>query len=121
VRATARRRSAVTSPGEPTGAPFTYFDKGSMATISRFRAIAEIGSMRLTGFVAWLAWLGVHLVYIIGFKSRLTTLISWFVSFVGRGRAERTITEQQVFGRQAIERLAEIEAAATKRQGTDAA
>jgi NADH dehydrogenase len=48
-------------------------------------------------------------------------LISWAVSFIGRGRAERTITEQQVFGRQAIERLAEIEAAATKRQGTDAA
>ncbi|MCI1261291.1 MAG: NAD(P)/FAD-dependent oxidoreductase [Tetrasphaera jenkinsii] len=107
--------------GEPTGAKFTYFDKGSMATISRFRAIAEIGSIRLTGFVAWLAWLGVHLVYIIGFKSRLTSLISWAVSFIGRGRAERTITEQQVFGRQAIERLAEIEAAATKRQGTDAA
>ncbi len=101
--------------GEPTGAKFTYVDKGSMATISRFRAIAEIGRIRLTGFVAWLAWLGVHLVYIIGFKSRLTTLISWFVSFVGRGRAERTITAQQVYGRLALERLAEIEDVA----GTD--
>ncbi|MFN8098816.1 MAG: NAD(P)/FAD-dependent oxidoreductase [Dermatophilaceae bacterium] len=98
-----------TFAGEPTGARFTYFDKGSMATISRFRAIAEIGRIRLTGFVAWLAWLGVHLVYIIGFKSRLTTLISWFVSFIGRGRAERTITAQQVYGRLALERLAEIE------------
>jgi NADH dehydrogenase len=96
--------------GQQTGAPFSYFDKGSMATISRFRAIAEIKSLRLTGFVAWLAWLGVHLVYIIGFKSRLTTLISWFVSFVGRGRAERTITGQQIFARRAIERLRELEA-----------
>ncbi|MCA0180816.1 MAG: NAD(P)/FAD-dependent oxidoreductase [Actinobacteria bacterium] len=95
--------------GQPTGAPFEYFDKGSMATISRFRAIAEIKSIRLTGFLAWLAWLGVHLVYIIGFKSRLTTLISWFVSFIGRGRAERTITGQQVFARRAIERLQELE------------
>ena len=51
-----------------------------------------------------------HLVYIIGFKSRLTTLISWFVSFVGRGRAERTITGQQIFARRAIERLRELEA-----------
>jgi NADH dehydrogenase len=96
--------------GEPTGEKFVYFDKGSMATISRFRAIAEVKSIRLTGFLAWLAWLGVHLVYIIGFKSRLTTLISWLVSFIGRGRAERTITAQQVIGRRAIERLTEIEA-----------
>jgi NADH dehydrogenase len=95
--------------GEPTGQRFTYVDKGSMATISRFRAIAEIGRLRLTGFVAWLAWLAVHLVYIIGFKSRLTTLISWFVSFVGRGRAERTITRQQVYGRLALERLADLD------------
>ncbi|GAB4075654.1 NAD(P)/FAD-dependent oxidoreductase [Nostocoides australiense] len=91
--------------GKPTGAKFEYFDKGSMATISRFRAIAQIKSIRLTGFIAWLAWLAVHLVYIIGFKSRLTTLISWFVSFIGRGRAERTITQQQVFGRLALERV----------------
>ncbi|MEI2778207.1 MAG: NAD(P)/FAD-dependent oxidoreductase [Tetrasphaera sp.] len=95
--------------GEPTGARFTYHDKGSMATISRFAAIAEIGRIRLTGFIAWLAWLAVHLVYIIGFKSRLTTLISWLVSFVGRGRAERTITSQQVFGRRAIQRLGRLD------------
>jgi NADH dehydrogenase len=50
-------------------------------------------------------WLGVHLVYIIGFKSRLTTLLHWAVSFLGRGRSERTITEQQVFARRAIEQL----------------
>lgn len=94
--------------GQPTGAAFEYFDKGSMATISRFRAIAEVKSIRLTGFLAWLAWLGVHLVYIIGFKSRLTTLISWLVSFIGRGRPERTITRQQVVGRRAIEELEEL-------------
>jgi NADH:ubiquinone reductase (H+-translocating) len=47
----------------------------------------------------------VHLVYIIGFKNRITTLLHWAVSFLGRGRAERTVTEQQVFARNAIEQL----------------
>lgn len=91
--------------GRPSGRPFRYHDKGSMATISRFSAVASIGRLRLTGFVAWLMWLAVHLVYIIGFKHRVTTLLHWAVSFVGRGRAERTVTEQQIFARAAIRRL----------------
>ncbi len=89
--------------GEPVGMPFTYHDKGSMATISRFSAIAQIGRLRFTGFIAWVLWLGVHLVYIIGFKSRVTTLLDWAVGFLGRGRSERTVTEQQVFARLALE------------------
>ena len=84
---------------------FKYFDKGSMATISRFRAVALIGRFRLTGFVAWLMWLAVHLVYITGFKNRVTAVLHWFVSFLGRGRSERTATEQQIFGRSALQRL----------------
>ena len=91
--------------GKPPQRPFHYFDKGSMATISRFRAVAMIGRLRLTGFVAWLLWLGVHLVYITGFKNRVTALLHWAVSFIGRGRAERTSTEQQIFGRTALGRL----------------
>jgi NADH dehydrogenase len=96
-----RRRLA----GEPEDEAFSYFDKGTMATISRFSAVASIGPLRFGGFVAWLLWLGVHLVYIIGFKSRVTTLLHWAVSFLGRGRSERTITEQQLFARRAIEQL----------------
>jgi NADH dehydrogenase len=65
--------------------------------------VASIGRLRLSGFGAWLMWLAVHLVYIIGFKHRVTTLLHWAVSFLGRGRSERVATEQQVFGRQAIE------------------
>ncbi|HEY3529204.1 MAG TPA: NAD(P)/FAD-dependent oxidoreductase [Nocardioides sp.] len=91
--------------GKPPQKPFRYFDKGSLATISRFRAVALIGGLRLTGFVAWLLWLGVHIVYLTGFKNRVTALGHWAVSFVGRGRSERTATEQQLFGRQALERL----------------
>ncbi len=91
--------------GRETGQPFEYFDKGSMATISRFSAVANIGKLRFGGFIAWLLWLGVHLVYIIGFKSRITTLLHWAVSFLGRGRAQRTVTEQQVFARLAMQQL----------------
>jgi NADH:ubiquinone reductase (H+-translocating) len=85
--------------------PFKYFDKGSMATISRFSAVALVGKLRLTGFVAWLMWLGVHLVYLTGFKNRLGALGHWSVSFLGRGRSERTATEQQIFARAALQRL----------------
>ena len=91
--------------GTPPQKPFKYFDKGSMATISRFRAVAMIGRLRLTGFVAWLMWLAVHLVYITGFKNRVTAVLHWLVSFLGRGRSERTATEQQIFGRSALQRL----------------
>ena len=90
---------------KPSQGPFKYFDKGSMAIISRFRAVALIGKVRLTGVIAWLMWLGLHLVYITGFKSRVTALIRWAVSFIGRGRSERTTTEQQIFARSALERL----------------
>ena len=89
--------------GAPAG-PFHYFDKGSMATVSRFQAVASVGPVRLSGFIAWLMWLAVHLVYIIGFKHRLTTLLHWTVSFLGRGRSERVSTQQQIFGRQALAR-----------------
>ena len=85
--------------------PFKYFDKGSMAIISRFNAVAMVGKLRLSGFVAWLMWLAVHLVYITGFKNRVTALLHWFISFIGRGRSERTTTEQQIFAREALSRL----------------
>jgi len=90
---------------KPPQAPFKYFDKGSMATISRFRAVAMIGRVRLTGFLAWVTWLAVHLFYITGFKNRVTAVLHWLISFLGRGRSERTSTEQQIFARNAMARL----------------
>ncbi len=92
-------------PEDVAAEEFTYTDKGSMATVSRFSAVASIGPLKLSGFLAWVAWLAVHLVYIIGFKNQVTTLLHWAVSFVGRGRAERTVTEQQVFARNALAQL----------------
>ena len=89
---------------EPRG-PFRYRDKGNMATISRFSAVADIKNLKFEGFFAWVLWLVVHLMYIVGFKSRVTAVLHWVVSFLGRGRAERVATQQQVYGRLALEEL----------------
>jgi NADH dehydrogenase len=88
--------------GKETGQSFKYFDKGSLATISRFSAVASIGKVHLSGFPAWVVWVAVHLFYLVGFKSRVTTVLHWAVSFVGRGRSERVATQQQAFARRAI-------------------
>jgi NADH dehydrogenase len=89
---------------QPRG-PFHYRDKGNMATISRFSAVADIKNLEFEGFFAWVLWLVVHLMYIVGFKSRVTAVLHWVVSFLGRGRAERVATQQQVYGRLALEHL----------------
>ncbi|MDV7351735.1 NAD(P)/FAD-dependent oxidoreductase [Rhodococcus sp. NPDC019627] len=85
--------------------PFKYFDKGSMATISRFSAVAKVGKLEISGFIGWVAWLAIHLMYLVGFRSRLSTLLSWTVTFLGRGRAQMASTEQWVFARNAMEQL----------------
>jgi NADH:ubiquinone reductase (H+-translocating) len=74
--------------------PFHYVDKGNLATIGRARAVAEIKKLKLAGGIAWLAWLGVHLWYLIGFQNRLLVLIRWLFSFATRGRGARLITGQ---------------------------
>jgi NADH dehydrogenase len=74
--------------------PFKYFDKGSMATIGRSRAIAQAGAMKLTGFVAWLAWLFIHVVYLIGFRSRVVVIFTWAWSYLSYRRGARLITER---------------------------
>ena len=81
---------------KPDQKPFHYFDKGSMATISRFRAVASIGPWRFAGFIAWLLWLVVHVMYLVGFKNRVTTVLHWAVSFLGRGRAQRSVPMQMI-------------------------
>ena len=98
--------------GEPPGEPFKYFDKGSMATISRFHAVASVGErVHLAGFFAWLMWLAVHVMYLIGFKNRLTTMLHWAVSFIFRGRSQRTTTRQQIVARTLMARLESTEEA----------
>jgi NADH:ubiquinone reductase (H+-translocating) len=92
--------------------PFQYFDKGSMATVSRFSAVAKIGPLEFSGFIAWLMWLVLHLVYLVGFKSQITTLLSWTLTFLSSRRSQLTITEQQAFARTRLEQLAELAAEA---------
>jgi NADH:ubiquinone reductase (H+-translocating) len=84
-------------------APFKYHDLGTLAAISKNFAIAQRGTVRFAGFAAWLVWLFVHLTFLTGFKNRVTTLIHWVISFIGRGRAERTITVQEVLARRALQ------------------
>lgn len=96
--ATITRRLA----GDARTRRFRYHDRGSLATISRFRAVASIGRIRISGVPAWLLWLVVHLVWLTGFKNRVLVLAHWTVAFLSPGRAERAITEQQVFGREAL-------------------
>jgi NADH dehydrogenase len=90
--------------------PFKYFDKGSMATVSRYSAVAKVGPLEFGGFIAWLAWLFLHLVYLVGFRARLATAISWVGTFLGSQRGQLTITEQQAYARTRIEQLEEIAA-----------
>ena len=72
--------------------PFGYWDFGSMATIGRGKAVAVMGPMRLSGLAAWLAWLFVHLMNIIGFQNRLLVLVQWAWNYLSWNRAARLIT-----------------------------
>jgi len=83
--------------------PFRYRDLGSMATISRFRAVVSFKGIRLSGFLGWMAWLFVHLAFMTGFKNRLATIPRWAFTFIGNGRPQRTVTMQQVVARVAID------------------
>jgi NADH:ubiquinone reductase (H+-translocating) len=72
--------------------PFRYLDKGNVATIGRMKAVADIRGLRLSGTLAWLIWLFVHLFYLAGLQNRILVLIRWTASFVTRGRGARLIT-----------------------------
>jgi NADH dehydrogenase len=76
-----------------TAPPFRYLDKGNLATIGRAAAVADIKGIKLSGLVAWLTWLVVHLFYLVGFQNRLLVLIRWSFSFATRGRGARLISD----------------------------
>ena len=85
--------------GDAAAKPFRYRDLGSMATISRFRAIVSFRGIRVGGFIGWIMWAFVHLTFLTGFKNRWIALFKWLSSFVGASRDERTITAHQVSAR----------------------
>lgn len=71
---------------------FTYVDKGTMATIGRRRAIADIRGFRFKGLLAWLFWLGLHIFFLIGFRNRLSVVLGWFWAYLTPERSARLIT-----------------------------
>ena len=83
--------------GEPTKA-FRYRDLGSVATIGRFRAIVSVKGIHLSGFPGWVVWMFVHLAFLTGFGNRLTTMLRWLRSMIGRGRAEREFSTAHTGG-----------------------
>jgi NADH dehydrogenase len=86
-RLVAARLSGRREPG-----PFRYRDKGMLATIGRNRAVAQVWGLRFSGLIAWLAWLLVHIYYLIGFENRIVVLVRWAYSYLTRGRGSRLIT-----------------------------
>jgi NADH:ubiquinone reductase (H+-translocating) len=85
----AARAAAARARGHADPRPFAYRDLGTMAAVSRTSAVAEVGPLRLSGRLGWLAWLFVHLVFLTGFKNRFTTVVHWGIAFVGNARSER--------------------------------
>jgi NADH dehydrogenase len=83
----------LTSPGIATRPAFEYFDKGTMATIGRSAAVAQAGPFKFTGFMAWLAWLFVHLVFLVGFRNKIAVLWQWTYSYLTYKRGARIITD----------------------------
>jgi NADH dehydrogenase len=82
--------------GDNASKPLHYRDLGTLAVISRFRAVAKIGPVQVGGFTGWLLWLVVHVTFLTGFKNRFAALARWAISFVGRGRYERALTGRWV-------------------------
>jgi NADH dehydrogenase len=81
--------------GRPDSRPkFQYRDKGTMATIGRSAAVAMIGRLKLSGYPAWLAWLFVHLIFLIGFRNRTAVFLQWVYSYLTFNRSARIITYQ---------------------------
>lgn len=97
----AARTIAVRLKGDHAPKPFRYHDKGTTATVSRFCAVAEIGRLKLSGFIAWVLWLTIHLIAMTGFKNRVAVAFNWTVAFLGRGRPQRAITAQAIARREA--------------------
>ncbi len=84
----------ATLHGQPR-VDFKYNDKGQMATIGKTKAIAQVGNIRLTGFIAWLSWLFIHILYLVGFKNKFAVFLQWIWSYLFAKRGSRLITDKE--------------------------
>ena len=78
--------------GEPT-LPFRYLDRGMLATVGRSRAVAQIGRLKFSGFIAWALWLIVHIFFLIGFRNRIAVMLDWANAYITYQRSSRIILE----------------------------
>jgi NADH dehydrogenase len=72
--------------------PFHYKDRGTLATIGRAAAVADFGKFHVTGFIAWMLWLFVHIMFLIGFRNRVLVMLEWLWSYLTYQRSARLIT-----------------------------
>jgi NADH:ubiquinone reductase (H+-translocating) len=82
----------VTKGTSQDQARFSYFDKGSMATIGKAKAVAQIGKLKFTGSIAWLLWSFVHVLFLVGFRNRITVVLAWVWNYLFSSRGARLIT-----------------------------
>ena len=73
-----------------------------MALVSRYSAVAQVGKLEFGGFIAWLAWLVLHLYYLVGYRNRVAAMFSWGISFLGRRRGQMAITGQMIYARPVV-------------------
>ncbi|WKD59322.1 NAD(P)/FAD-dependent oxidoreductase [Corynebacterium caspium] len=103
---------AAEDQADPTQRPpFEYLDKGSMATVSRFSAVVKIGKVEVTGFLGWILWLIVHVMYLIGFRNRWTAMWSWGLNALQSQRWNLDTSARQKNSRTALKKLEELAAA----------
>lgn len=109
----AAERIAKLVDGNETSAtrpPFRYRDLGTMATVARFSAVAELfGRVRVHGVIGWVLWLGVHLMTLVGFSNRFLVGSAWGFQLIGRGRSLLAITNQMLNGRTAVREAARLD------------
>ncbi|OBH90156.1 MULTISPECIES: NAD(P)/FAD-dependent oxidoreductase [unclassified Mycobacterium] len=97
-------KHAVKGTDDPANRkPFKYLNKGSMALVSRYSAVAQVGKLEFGGFIAWLAWLLLHLYYLVGHRNRIAAMFSWGISFLGRTRGQMAITSQMMYARPVVD------------------
>jgi len=82
------------APGEHPSSPFIYKDKGMMAIIGKNAAVVKLGSMKLRGFLAWIAWLFIHLLFLIGFRNKLSVLLQWAWAYIKDKPGARVFTSR---------------------------
>ncbi len=75
--------------------PYRYFDKGSLATIGKAKAVADFGWLRFSGFLAWLLWVFVHIFFLIGFKNRFVVMIEWIFAYFTHQKSARLIVDEK--------------------------